>query len=532
MSKAWESLVPRLTELADLGRALGLLQWDQAVMMPPRGGPSRARVVATLESEAHKRLTDPAIGSLLDDLRSDDSLDERQKATVRVLNRDHSQATKLPEELVRDIAEMRGLAYQAWTQARPASDFSILEPHLARFVELKRREADALGWEAERYDALLDLYEPGTTTADVSAMFSELTEGLEPIARSALDRADRRAAFLFATFDPAKQQSFCRWLVERLGFDTDGGRLDESPHPFTIRVGLGDVRQTTRTQEQGVLGAVYAAIHETGHALYEQGIPSDMLDLPVGRVPSLGMHESQSRLWENHVGRSRAFTDFMLPHLKERFPDEMGMVTPEDFYRGVNAPQRSLIRVSADELTYNLHVALRFELEVGLFRDELEVSDLPAAWNDGMERYLGIRPDDDASGVLQDMHWSIGAYGYFPTYTIGTIYAAAIFDAAARELGGLDEELRAGEPARLLGWLRSKVHSQAYLYDAKDLIARVVGHPVGARPLLGYLEDKYSRPPDSQPSGGSPSVSTNDVSEGHVVDAEGTRAQHHGSVHE
>ncbi|MFN2490446.1 MAG: carboxypeptidase M32 [Actinomycetota bacterium] len=492
MSRSWDALTPKLHELHDYAGAIRLLHWDQQVMMPPEGAPARARVVATLESAAHRLLTAPEIGDLLRELASDDSLDDVQRASVRVLERDHGQATKVPEELVRDLAKVRGLAYQAWTVARPASDFSILEPHLRSLIELKKHEADALGWDEERYDALLDLWEPHAKTSETAAMFDELVRGLKPITDAALEPDHERAPFLYASYDDAKQHSFCRWLVEQLGFDVARGRLDSSPHPFTIQIGPADVRQTTRTETTGVLGSIYAAIHETGHALYEQGIPAGLLGLPVGRVPSLGMHESQSRLWENQIGRSRAFTDFLLPHLKDRFPEEIAMTTPQEFYRGVNHVQRTLIRVSADELTYNLHVALRFKLELALFRDELEVSELPGAWNDATEEYLGIRPENDSEGVLQDMHWSIGAMGYFPTYTIGNLYAAAIDRRARAELDTLDGDIRSGDMRPLLEWLRENIHRHGYVFEARELMEDVTGASVDARPLLTYLEDKYS----------------------------------------
>ena len=491
MTAPWEALRERLRELEDLGIALRLLHWDQHVLMPPRGAEARARAIGTIERAAHQLLAAPEIGELLEELSATESLDETQRASVRVLARDHSHATKVPDELVRELAEVRGHCYQAWTEARPADDFAILQPHLDRLVRLKKQEADALGWEDERYDALIDVYEAGTKTADISSMFEELVAGLRPLVEGALETSEP-PAFLFVPYDPASQRAFCEWLVQRLGFDTSRGRLDTSPHPFTMHVAPGDVRQTIRTEAAGVLGAIYAAIHETGHALYDQGIPRELLGLPVGRVPSLGMHESQSRLWENQVGRSRAFTDFLLPHLKERFPDQLGMTEPEEFYRGVNRVGRTLIRVTADELTYNLHVALRFDLELALFRDELSVDELPGAWNAGMEHHLGIRPDSDADGVLQDMHWSIGAFGYFPTYTIGNIYAAALRERIERDLGDLDTPLRAGDVSRLLKWLRDNVHRHGYLYEARDLIEIAAGERVTARPLLTYLEVKYS----------------------------------------
>ncbi|MDQ4094930.1 MAG: carboxypeptidase M32, partial [Actinomycetota bacterium] len=346
--------------------------------------------------------------------------------------------------------------------------------------------------EKERYDALLDEYEPQMTAADVVKLFDELRSGLEPMIDKILDAAGEPPAWLFQTYDPDKQLKFCDWLVRQLGFDMEQGRLDLSPHPFTMTVGAGDVRQTTRTEAAALLSSVYAAIHETGHALYEQGIPSHLLDWPVGRAPSLGMHESQSRMWENQVGRGEAYTAFLLPHLKEHFPDELGMLTPEDFHRGVNHPRRTLIRVTADELTYNLHVAMRFELELALFRDELAVADLPGAWDEASEKAIGVKSETVADGVLQDMHWSMGALGYFPTYSLGTIYAAAFFDKAVEELGDMSDDFRTGDTSQLLSWLRKNIHEQAYRFSAKELAERVTGGPLTAKPLLDYLADKYS----------------------------------------
>ena len=492
MPSAWERLEPKLRELEDLGAALSLLHWDQAVMMPPGGSAARARATATLEGIAHDKLTDPAIGGLLDELEGDDSLDPDRKASVRVLRRDYEKATKVPEDLVRAMAEVQGQSYQAWTEARPANDYSILEPHLDRLIGLKREQADALGWQGERYDALLDEFEPGMTAADVEKLFAQLRAGLEPMIDRILGSAGEPAEWLFESYDAAGQMAVCNWIVEDLGFDTTRGRLDISPHPFTSTVGAGDVRQTTRTEESALLSSIYAAIHETGHALYEQGIPAHLLDWPVGRAPSLGMHESQSRMWENQVGRSEAYTAYLLPRLKERWPEQLGMITPEDFHRGVNHPRRTLIRVTADELTYNLHVAMRFELEVALFRNELEAADLPGAWDEASAEFIGIKSDTVADGVLQDMHWSIGALGYFPTYSLGTIYAAAFFDKAVEELGDLSDSFRKGDTSQLLQWLRTNVHEQAYRYDAKDLAEKVTGGPLSAQPLLDYLDRKYT----------------------------------------
>ncbi|MEA2507760.1 MAG: carboxypeptidase Taq [Actinomycetota bacterium] len=499
MSRAWEKLVPHLREMVDLASAIKLMSWDQATLMPPNASPARARSMATVESMAHQYLISPEVGDLLQELSSDDSLDEDQAASIRILKRDYDRATKVPPALVHELAELSGTAYQAWTEARPQSDFSVLQPHLEKMIRLKKEEADAIGWETERYDALLDEYEPEMTTRDVEAMFNELTEGLRPLLEKIVGVSSPRAEFLSNSYDPSSQEVFSHWLVGVLNFDSTSGRLDTSPHPFTITIGAGDVRQTTRSEENDLMMSIYATIHETGHALYEQGLPTELLDLPVGRTPSLGMHESQSRLWENLVGRSRPFTEFMLPHLKERFPAQLGMVSPDEFYRAANHVEPTLIRVTADEVTYNLHLMLRFELELAMFREELDVADLPNAWDAAMEKHLGVRPDSDANGVLQDMHWSTGIQGYFPTYTLGTIYSAAFFAKAQEQLGNLDDDLREGDTSRLLGWLRENIHSKAYRYPAKELAEQVLGAPVSAKPLLEHLRTKYSELYDITP---------------------------------
>jgi carboxypeptidase Taq len=497
MADAWERLQPRLEEMRDLSSVTGFLHWDQLVMMPPRGAQARARAVATMESLAHARLTDPVVGGLIDELSSAD-LDAVRKAHVRVLKRWYDRETKIPPRLVRELAEARALTYQVWTEARPAADFAMLEPHLARLVELKKQEADAVGYEGERYDALLDIFEPEATAAELERIFSELVAELKPLADAILDAAGDPPDFLTGVFDEQRQYELCKWLVAQLGFDLEAGRLDTSPHPFSIGLAAGDVRQTTRSEPNTVLPSLYASIHETGHSLYEQGIPSDLAGLPAGNAASLGMHESQSRLWENHVGRSRSFTDFLLPHIKVAFENQLGTVSPDEFHRGVNHPQRTMIRVNADEVTYNLHVINRFEIELALFRDELNVQDLPAAWDEAMEKRLEIRPETPADGVLQDMHWPTAAFGYFPTYTIGTLYAAAFYVRAKEDLEDLETDIRVGDTARLLGWLRDKIHSQAFLKPAKEIGEEVIGGPLTPKPFVDHLREKYSAIYDRQ----------------------------------
>lgn len=491
-NKAWSSFVERVNEMEDISSVVRLAHWDQEVMMPPSGGPARARALATMQGLAHSKLTDPEFGSLLDELAGDDSLKPHQAASVRIAKRDYDRATKVPEALVREIAELEATAYQTWTKARPANDFKMLQPCLEKMISLKKQEADAIGWTGERYDALIDQFEPDMLAGEVEEMFKGLKESLLPVAEKILDAAGEQPDFVSRTFEEKKQEEFSQWLVRELRFDTEAGRLDTSPHPFTMPVGPGDVRQTTRTEPNLIMGSIYASIHETGHALYEQNIPQKWHGLPVASVPSLGLHESQSRLWENQVGRSRAYCGFMAAKLTLMFPEAMSGVDGEAFYRGANHPERSLIRVYADEVTYNLHVGLRFELELALFRDELEVKDLPGAWNESMERWIGVQPSDDADGVMQDMHWSIGALGYFPTYTLGTLYAAAFFHKAEAEIEGLDDDLANGDVTRLLAWLEENIYSQGHLYSAKELARRVLGEPISAKPFVDYLSDKYA----------------------------------------
>ncbi|MDQ4064726.1 MAG: carboxypeptidase M32, partial [Actinomycetota bacterium] len=350
---AWEELVTHLKEMNDLAFAGSLAHWDLEVMMPPGGAASRSRVLATLEGLVHDRLTDPKLGELLDELESTHLDDDEKAASVRVLRRRYDKATKVPGALVKEIAETTSNGYHAWHEAKEAADFSIFEPHLKKTVALKKDYADAIGFETERYEALFDDYEPDMPPADVERVFDELATGLSPIFEQVTERVGPRPQWMHRDFDNTKRVEFCDWLARHVGFNTNNGRLDTSPHPFTIRAGLNDTRQTVQRKSVPVAEAVLTTLHETGHALYDLGMPQT--DLPINDSPSMGMHESQSRLWENHVGRSREFCEFVLPHLQERFP-ELSDLSPEEFHRGINRPERSLIRVEADELTYPLHI--------------------------------------------------------------------------------------------------------------------------------------------------------------------------------
>ena len=484
----WEQLDARLAEIADLRRASYLLEWDMEVMMPPGGAATRSRSIATLEGMIHERIAHPDLGKIIGELEATAPTDIEKAATLRLLRREYNKATKVPAGLVKELAEVTSNAYHAWHEGKEAADFAMFQPHLERIVELKKQYADALGWETERYDAMFDEYEPGMKASEVEVIFDELVAGLADVIDPVIQAAGSKPDWLKGDFDDTKRVGFCDWLAQHVGFDVANGRLDTSPHPFNIQVGPGDVRQTVQRKGGSIVDAVFTTLHETGHALYDQGLPEG--DGPVADTPSIGIHESQSRLWENHVGRSRPFCEFVLPHLQERFP-ELGTLTPEEFYKGATHPERSLIRVEADELTYPFHIIVRFELELALFRDQLAVADLPGAWDAAYEKHLGIRPSDHAEGVLQDMHWSIGYFGYFPPYTLGTLYAAAFFAKANADLGGLDDDLRKGDCSRLLEWLRTNIHSKGHLRSSTDLARDVLGDGLSAKPFLEHVRSRY-----------------------------------------
>jgi carboxypeptidase Taq len=488
----WEALAQRVREQAELRHAMALLSWDRQTTMPPAGIEARARTTSTVAVLRHRRLIDPEMGELLDQAASG-PLDPHQAAVVKLTRRDRDQALRLPPDLVRrlGLAATRGNA--AWHVAREQRDFTVFQPHLEEMVGLKREQADLIGYEGERYDALLDDYEPGMRTAQVEPMFAGLTKELVELLGQILAAPARPAPpFAGRIFGDDDQMRFSQRLLPDLGFDVvNAGRLDRSAHPFSTAIALGDVRITTRMYEHDPFPCVLATIHEAGHGMYEQGMDPEYEDLPVSSPPSLGLHESQSRLWENIVGRSRGFWQHYTPIMAEYMGESLAGTSAEDAYRHVNHVEPSFIRVDADEVTYNLHVLIRFELELALMRDQLEVADLPGMWNDAYERRLGIRPAHDADGVLQDTHWSGGAFGYFPTYTLGTIYSAMLWDRITVDLPDIDSQVAAAEFGPLLGWLRAHVHHQGSLYDGAELIQRVTGSELDHRPLMRYLWGKF-----------------------------------------
>jgi carboxypeptidase Taq len=491
--EALRLLRDRLATISDVNAARKTLNWDRQTYLPEGGVASRAEQLATLSRLVHEMLVSEETRDLLLDALEQAEPGSAGADLLRLARREYERAVKLPNRLVEELARATTLAQPAWERGRARSDWVSFEPHLQKILPLQREIAECLGYEDHPYDALLDLYEPGARMTRLQEMFEELKAGLVPLIHEISALSDRdRSRPLYGRFDETKQEGFVRQVVSDFGYDWKRGRLDRVVHPFCISLGgPGDVRITTRFDPGWLSPALFATLHEAGHAMYEQGINPAFSRSPLSGGASMGVHESQSRLWENLVGRSRTFWSFYYPTLRETFPEALGDTDLEAFYRAINEVRPSLIRVEADELTYNLHVLLRFELEVALLEGELQVSELPAAWNARMEEYLGVTPENDAAGALQDVHWSAGLFGYFPTYTIGNILSAQLFDEANRAWPNIPKEMGDGEFGTLLGWLRENIHRHGSRYDPDELVERAIGHQLETAPYLQYLKDKF-----------------------------------------
>jgi carboxypeptidase Taq len=481
---------------AVLASVEAVLGWDEQTMMPRAAAGHRGDQAAELAAIVHAHRTDPAQGDRLRELAAgalatDGSVQEQ--ATIRLLARDFEKQARLPRRLVEELARTGVEAQHAWAAARASSSWSMLQPLLERMFALKREQAACQRPDLDRYDALMDDYEPGARSSDLAARFAPLREGIVALVKACVESPRRPDARILtdAAYPVAAQQDFVRMVAGRIGFDFDRGRLDTTAHPFCSTLGPDDCRITTRWNPRSLATALFGVLHEAGHGLYEQGLPRDWFGLPPGEAASLGVHESQSRLWENLVGRSPAFWEWCLPLAREAFPATLGGVDTAAVHAAVLAVRPSFIRVEADEVTYNLHILLRFDLERRVIHEELAVADLPAAWNDRFEADFGMRPPDDAHGVLQDIHWPAGLIGYFPTYTLGNVYSAALMATARRQFPNLDAEFAAGRFETLLHWLRSEIHAAGRTLAPEDLVERATGGPVGVEPLLESLRDRY-----------------------------------------
>ena len=478
-------------QLSDLRSALATLTWDQETTMPAGGGTFRASQISTLASLHHERLISDRYRDLIDQA-ANGSEDPWEQADVREARRLHEKAKKLPPSLVSELARTTSLAYAAWVAARRDSDFPAFAPWLTRILNLKRRQAECLGIGETPYDALLDEFEEGATQAHLQKVFSRLRPRLTHLLERILESSRQPRSDLLKGHFPAKtQEQLGRQILTAMGFDWDSGRLDRSPHPFCTGLTPSDVRITTRYSEEDFTVALFGMIHEGGHALYEQGLDTERYGLPATTTISLGIHESQSRLWENQVGRSPSFWSHWYPLLQRAFPGQLDSLSLEEFLRGINRVDAGLIRVEADEVSYGLHVILRFELERELLAGNLEVAELDERWNQLMEEFLGVRPPDAASGVLQDVHWSSGLFGYFPTYLIGTIYATQFYQQAHQELSDLEDSIEKGNLSDLRKWLWNRIHRQGKLYQAEELVERVTGEPMNDGQFSDYLTHKY-----------------------------------------
>lgn len=492
MDRTFASLLARMQELKDLQGVIGLATWDQETYMPAKAEEARAHQLSTLQGIHHERLVDPRLGEVLAWAAARPDLDADQRAMVRVLTHERDRAVRVPQALVKALAEAQSRGLAAWRQARKEKRFALFQPALERILELRREQADAYGHDGERYDALLEGFEPGMRVSRLTPVLTALRDALIPMV-AAIAAAPRKLADPLEGrhFDGEAQWRFTLKLLEAMGFDLEAGRQDRSIHPFTSATHPRDVRLTTRVDEANPLNALFSTIHEAGHGLYEQGFSGAHYRTPLAAAPSMGLHESQSRLWENVVGRSRAFWEHFYPALREAFPQALAGVDVSAFHSAVNRVSPSLIRTEADEVTYNLHIVLRYELELLLLNDELPLPDVPAAWNERMRRYLGVTPPDDAQGVLQDIHWAWGEFAYFPTYSLGNLYSASLYRAAERALPDLTERLRRGEMRPLLDWLRTHVHLQGFRLPAEDLIRQVTGRGLTDTDFLEYLRGKY-----------------------------------------
>jgi carboxypeptidase Taq len=495
MSDKLTQLKEVLAEVADLQSAASVLGWDQQTYMPAGGSAARGQQLATVTKIAHQKATSQDVGALLNDLRTqyagaDPGTDDA--ALVRVASRDYDKAVRVPPDFVAEHAVVTTKAFEAWAEARSKADFAIFRPHLERVVELTKRYVSFFPPADHPYDILLDDYEPGMKTAEVQAIFRMLRPRQVELVKLIASRPPLNDKFLRRKYAEEKIWAFSGEVTRLFGYDWSRGRMDRAPHPFETSFSVNDVRITNRFEPEGPLLTLFSAMHEAGHAMYEQGVNAAFERTALAHGTSLAIHESQSRMWENIVGRSLAFWEYLYPRLKKTFGSQLDGIGLKAFHRAINKVQPSLIRVNADEATYNLHIMLRLELEIGMVEGAIAIRDLPEIWNTKMEEYLGVKPPNDAQGVLQDIHWSYGSIGYFSTYALGNLISAQLWEKINKDIGDLESQLRAGKFESLLDWLRKNIHRHGRKYDSQDLIQRLTGSKITPEPYIRYLSQKYS----------------------------------------
>ncbi|HSB01862.1 MAG TPA: carboxypeptidase M32 [Anaerolineales bacterium] len=493
MSAKLEQLKEKLGEVADIGSATSVLSWDQQVNMPPAGNEARGQQLATLSKIAQEKLISDEVGRLIDDLKQEfDGADTDEAALVRVAARNYDKAKRVPPSFIAEQAIVTSKAFEAWMEARSKSDFSIFRPHLEKVVELVHKYISFFPPADHPYDTLLDDYERGMKTADVRAIFDGLRPKQVELIRAITSAKQVKADFLHKKYNEKKLMDFGVEVVTKFGYDWNRGRQDKAPHPFETSFSINDVRITTRFEEDNPLATLFSTMHEAGHAMYEQGINPAYERTPLTGGASLAVHESQSRMWENLVGRSLPFWEHFYPALKKMFSSQLDGVSLKSFYKAINKVEPSLIRVNADEATYNMHIMLRLELEIGMVEGKIAVKDLPEIWNAKMQEYLGITPPNDAKGVLQDIHWSGGAIGYFSTYALGNLISAQWWEQISRDIPDLDDQIRKGNFSELLTWLRTNIHHHGQKHEPQGLVEMVTGSRITPEPYVRYLKKKYS----------------------------------------
>ncbi len=489
----YEQYKAHMQKIADVKYSLAVLQWDQETYLPAKGAEFRARQMATLSELAHQLFTDEKLGALLHELKSKEGLSPIERKNIELASEDYNKQKKYSASFVRLMSETVSKSFHAWMHARKENSFALFEKDLDALIGLKKQETDILGYSDHPYNALLDEFEKACTVALLDKTFSDIRLPLKNLLDAITSKKQVNDDFLFQFFPKQPQWDFGMYLIKELGFDFEAGRQDISEHPFTTSFNNNDVRITTRVNENNFGSMTWSCIHETGHALYEQGLPGSEYGLPCGEFTSLGIHESQSRLWENNIGRSKAFWGYQYPQLQKFFPQQLNKIPLEEFYKGINKVHASLIRTEADELTYHFHVMIRYELEKKLIEGSLQTHDIPAYWNEQYAKYLGVTVPDDKQGCLQDVHWSHGSFGYFATYSLGSFYAAQLFAAAKKQIPGLEAFIERGNTGPLLNWLREHIHQYGRMFTSQELCMRASGEVLNVQYFLQYLIDKYKK---------------------------------------
>src|SRR5688572_19625125 len=492
MSEKLDQLKEKLGEVADIGRAASVLAWDQQVNMPPGGNEARGQQLATLSKIAQEKFITDEVGRLIDDLKHElNGADSDEAALVRVAARNYDKAKRVPPAFIAEQAIVTSRAFEAWVEARSKSDFSIFQPHLEKVIELVHKYISFFPPADHPYDTLLDDYEPGMKTADVKVIFDGLRPKQVELIRAITSRKQVKDDFLHKKYNEKKLIDFGVDVITKFGYDWSRGRQDKAPHPFETTFSVNDVRITTRYEKENPLAMLFSTMHEAGHALYEQGINPAYERTPLAGGTSLAVHESRSRMWENLVGRSLPFWEHFYPSFKKTFPRKLEGVNLKSFYKAINKVEPSLIRVNADEATHNLHIMLRLELEIAMVEGKVAIKDLPELWNTKMQDYLGVTPPNDAKGVLQDIHWSDGYIGYFPTYALGNLISAQLWEKINADIHGLDDQIREGDFSQLLDWLRKNIHQYGHKYEPQTLVEKITGSKITYEPYIRYLTKKY-----------------------------------------